>query len=199
MPSQTHLEEVLTRNDVDIPLSSRDRGWHDLGAIRTRTPSGTLRVAPQPDHLLTVQVGLEPTQTEAYLGSSMYRSIHTRGAMNLIPAGTESRWQFNLPTDDIVLVLSPLLVARVAAENDGDGVELVPSSGTHDPQMERFALLLNGELESGCANGRLFSESLATALTLHLLSRHAAHPIAPPTLPRGPVPRRPAPGPRPHR
>lgn len=74
--------------------------------------------------------------------------------------------------------LIPDFVHKVAAECDlnPDRVELLHNFGTRDPQIERIGLALKAELETGGLGGRLFSESLATALTVQLLRHYSSYP-----------------------
>lgn len=45
-----------------------------------------------------------------------------------------------------------------------------------DPALTHLLLALRAELQAGCPTGRLYGESLATALALHLLRRYAVCP-----------------------
>jgi AraC family transcriptional regulator len=64
-------------------------------------------------------------------------------------------------------------VAR-EADVDPDKFEIVPLFSAPDPQIERIGLSLLSELGNGGLGGTLYAESLATALTLHLLRNHSS-------------------------
>jgi AraC family transcriptional regulator len=58
---------------------------------------------------------------------------------------------------------------------DPDGVEIVPLLGVRDPQIERIGLSLKAEAEAdGLLGGRLYAESLASALAITLIRNHSS-------------------------
>lgn len=77
-------------------------------------------------------------------------------------------------SDFLVLRLQPALVTRAAQElSYADRIEIAPTLAVVDPQIQHIGLALKAELESGCLSGRLYGESLATALASHLLRRYS--------------------------
>lgn len=55
-----------------------------------------------------------------------------------------------------------------------EGLELLPEFRTCDPQIEAIAMLLQAELKQENLGGRLYIESLANILAVHLLRQYAA-------------------------
>ena len=73
-----------------------------------------------------------------------------------------------------MLRLQPALVTRVAQElGYRSGIEIAPRLAVVSPQIQHIGLALKAELESGCLSGRLYGESLATALSSHLLQQYS--------------------------
>jgi AraC family transcriptional regulator len=60
-------------------------------------------------------------------------------------------------------------------EVDPEGMEIVPLLGERDPRIEQIGLLLKEEIEAeGLLGGRLYAESLATALAISLIRDHSS-------------------------
>ena len=99
------------------------------------------------------------------------------GNVGLIPAGgPAARWILEGEVDQLSLSLDPALVEGVAEEIGADGAVLSDTVDARDPQIERLMLSLKAELEAGGAalGGRLYAESLANALAVHLLREHSS-------------------------
>lgn len=82
----------------------------------------------------------------------------------------------------LTLALDPAFVAGFACESyDADRVDFLDHRIGADPVVLYIGLALKAELEAGCAAGRVYADSLKTALAAHLLARHA---VFPPRAPR---------------
>ncbi len=73
-----------------------------------------------------------------------------------------------------VLKLLPETLKRVARELRSNlNIELVEHHQLRDAQIEHIGMALKTEAEDGFLSGRLYGESLGTALTVHLLSKYS--------------------------
>lgn len=63
-------------------------------------------------------------------------------------------------------------VARETLDRNPDQLELLPEFRTRDPQLEAIATLLLAELKQGNSGSRLYIESLANILAVHLLRQY---------------------------
>lgn len=75
--------------------------------------------------------------------------------------------------DILYISLKSSLFDAHATESGGGRVALRNAFAGSDPQVYFIAMALKAELESGCAGGRLYGESLANALAIHLLQRYS--------------------------
>ena len=75
-------------------------------------------------------------------------------------------------TDMLYISLRPSLFS-LAAQSGAGRITLRNAFAVSDPQVYFIAMALRAELESGCAGGRLYGDSLASALAVHLLQRYA--------------------------
>lgn len=100
------------------------------------------------------------------------------GGIVLLPAGAPSEWHLERRGEvrHLHLYLDPAVVKEVAtgAGLDPDGAQLVEALGVHDPHVECAAISLLTELRSGGLGGRIYTESLANVLAVHLLRRHSS-------------------------
>jgi AraC family transcriptional regulator len=75
--------------------------------------------------------------------------------------------------------VSPSFLRQVACETDlPDRFELQPQWAVRDQQIETLARAAEYEINSGLRAGKLFMESLATALAAHLLARYSSQNVA---------------------
>ncbi|MBA3473029.1 MAG: helix-turn-helix transcriptional regulator [Rubrobacter sp.] len=104
---------------------------------------------------------------------------HAPGDVGVIPAGGgPARWLFyEGEVDQLSLSLEPVFVEGVAEEigTDGRRVEFLDTLRTRDSLAGQILLSLQAELEAGGAlGGKLYAESLANALAVHLLREHSS-------------------------
>jgi hypothetical protein len=65
--------------------------------------------------------------------------------------------------------------AARSVEVDPEGMEILPILGSRDPRIEQIGLLLKEEIEAeGLLGGRLYAESLTTALANSLIRDHSS-------------------------
>jgi AraC family transcriptional regulator len=65
-------------------------------------------------------------------------------------------------------------IARETLDINSDRLELLPEFRTRDPQIEAIAMMLLSELQQENLGGRLYTESLANLLAIHLLRQYSA-------------------------
>jgi AraC family transcriptional regulator len=167
---------VLTEAIPEIfvqQLYSSEQRWEGITAkvYQFRPPREPLHVQKDCDgvclHLHSV------VDLQQQTGARVKRGISYPGGICLEPKELESTyfWQ-GTPAVVLYLYLAPSLVEQVVAEmgrNDPRHVEIVKQFNIHDRLIEQIGLSLVGEMESGGVAGRVYAESLANALVLHLL------------------------------
>ncbi|HEX6555656.1 MAG TPA: AraC family transcriptional regulator [Ktedonobacteraceae bacterium] len=127
-----------------------------------------------PQH--TICILLSECQTERRVdGGQLQRNHAGSGDVIIYPASSEHwiRWQQN--TEFLLLFLDPALVTQTAdALAVRSTIELIESEKeTQDPLLQQIGLALKAEIDEGTAAfSSLYAESLATALSAHLLRRY---------------------------
>jgi AraC family transcriptional regulator len=89
------------------------------------------------------------------------------GVVSLIPAGVRCRLRLQCGAL-LVVALAPALVEQSCA-----AVRLEAHAALDDPQIVRIAMALEAEACAGYPSGRVYGESMATALGAHLATRYA--------------------------
>jgi AraC family transcriptional regulator len=138
--------------------------------------AGELESEPDSYHVLDFHVG-KPVQVTTRLDSRARAGLQYEGEFCVLPAGLTGQWAMRASWDALVIRLSPLLVEEAA-----DSLRLKPSSARidpalriRDPHLEYIGGCLQAERAAGYPNGRLYMDSLATAIAVRLLRRQARH------------------------
>jgi len=169
-------------------LSSRESGWEDVAVCRhfLSHESGRTSIPTIPDiHLVLVEQGtlyLESKDTDGF-----QEKVHARpGDLFLTPGGSapyECSWRklSSEPIQSLQVYLNADLFARTTAQLTEDDLvhqKLPALSGFRDPLLTQIALALpQALLAQAATTGRLYADTAAQMLTVHLLSRYlAAHP-----------------------
>lgn len=166
---------VVIAGMLPAPLeSSRARGWNGIVVERYRANDVDV-VARSSAVLVTVHLGPPVTMVQTRCKKADRRRI-TKGDITVTPPGKSKGWQHRGHADFVALWLAPALIrnsAAVAGEIRPERVEILDNFGTRDPQIEQLGLSLLSELECEGFGGRLYAESLASALAVHLLRRYS--------------------------
>lgn len=135
------------------------------------TRPGHVVLAAVPDHRVKVHTGKAVTGS---CGSSRFRYGH--GDVDLLPAGSSDHWEEDTGSTSVMLQFPPSLLVRAADELglDGSRVGLIPRHQFRDAQIGHIAWALDADREAGNPGGKLYVESLTTALATYLVSHHRA-------------------------
>jgi len=142
-----------------------------LNILTVPVPTG-LTEPPQDDHhVLDIHLG-NSVQVFCGIDSRERRGLQTHGSYCVVPAGVTGRWTFERPAGALLVRLTPSLFLEVAEAMGlkSRGAELVPSIQVRDPHIERIGWMLQAEDHDGYPGGRLFADSLASALAARLLA-----------------------------
>lgn len=115
-------------------------------------------------------------QIDGITNGRVKRQMLFHGGMTLVPM-QHSHWgAWNQPHEGFAISLKPELLTRNAAELLAvDQVELLPQEPLYDPLILQIGLALKADLESHRPGGRLYAETMATTLAVHLLRNYSAH------------------------
>lgn len=115
-------------------------------------------------------------QVEEFARGRVQRQMLFYGGMSLVPVKYVNWGAWNQPFQGFSLSLKPELLTRNAAELLGvDHVEVLPRKPFYDPFILQIGLGLKADLESQRPGGRLYAETMANALAVHILRNYSAH------------------------
>ena len=182
-PEENTYEPVF-----DVPLehivrSSSGKGWQGLDVAEIIHPLDDFALPAYPRHILVINLSPPSTIQERLAGRQGHLGT---GNLVILPAGAPTNWHLEREGEvrHLHLYLSPILIQEIAASADinPDTVEFVDTLGIFDPQIETIALSLLSELRSNGLGGKLYVQSLANILGIHLLRRYSS--VKQPSLPR---------------
>ncbi len=159
-------------------LYGSGREWTGIEAVRF-TGFEEVSIPPQPKHHAIIHLNRLPLDLTQSLDGQLRRERVAYGDVAIIPAGRAWEWRLKGETESdlLPLCLEDAFLRKVAqsVDIDPDGLEIVPLLGAQDPRIERIGLALKDELEvEGLLGGRLYAESLATALAITLIRDHSS-------------------------
>lgn len=165
--------------EATITASSGPLGWDGVIAKRFRSAPGEHYFPRVPEDMASVYLG-QPVRSARWSADGLREGTAVRGDVTVKVAGQPSGWRFDEDVDVLVMRFTPAFLGRVAEENglDADAIELRASLDRRDGAVEHIGLAMLAEMEAEGASGRVYGDSLATALATHLLRNHSTSPQA---------------------
>jgi AraC family transcriptional regulator len=141
--------------------------FHQLPPFET--PESTCQ-----QHLITIPT-VNGIEVERRGEGKKQNLIFHPGDLCISPMGKTWQCQWDRELKAIQLSFEPNFINYVAPESiDPDRVELVCYPQTTDPLIYHLGIALKGELERNSSGSRLYAESAATFLAIHLLRHYTA-------------------------
>jgi AraC family transcriptional regulator len=160
-------------------LSSRSRGWNGI-VVELQSFRDIDAVVQMQEHVVAVHLAGSISLLQRRNGKSSRAPVGP-GDIIITPVGEPKRWQHSGENVVILLRLAPAFVQNVAGEEfalDPTRFEIQDNFGTRDTQIEEIGKHLLAGLEREGAASRIYAESLATQLTIHLLRHYSTANIA---------------------
>jgi AraC family transcriptional regulator len=140
--------------------------------LETRTspvPVGLFDSPLSDRHVLCLHLG-DPVPVSYRAGRYERQTVRLHGQFCVVPAQSTTRWIVSRPAISLLLCLSPSLW-RETAETMGAGrPDLAQAIHIRDAQIERIGWMMQAEDRDGYPGGRLFADSLGSALAIRLLA-----------------------------
>jgi AraC family transcriptional regulator len=158
-------------------LSSQAQGWENILVEQFQQPAGEANCDYSDEHAIYLSLAPRPVRLLQIQDGKTYTGLYGKGDISITPAKVPffARWDSD---DHYVQIRIPSRflqsVAREALAMNSDRLELLPEFRTRDPHLESIGMLLLAELKQENLGGRLYIESLANVLAVHLLRQYAA-------------------------
>jgi len=170
--------DVANVRPESVRASSRPLGWKPLNIERRELePGGDCWPGGLTEHLIFVSLGDGHVIRES--GGDISDKEVEAGLVSIHPSDTPVRWAWDTRLSFAMMSLEPEYLNKVARESfdfDPAKVRLKPVEGQRDPVISNIAGALMREVMSGDAGSRLYAESLANMLAVHLLRNYTEHP-----------------------
>jgi len=169
---------------LDVPAehvvrSSHGRGWRGVDVAEVVHPEDDFALPAIPRHVLVVNLAGAMDARDVLAGRAGHLGP---GGLAILPALAPSAWRLHREGEvrHLHLYVAPDFVATVADEMGlaPERTEIVGAVGARDALVEQMALGLLAEVRAEGPGGRLYADSLATALTIQLLRRHSSARVA---------------------
>ncbi len=154
-------------------LSSDDAGWDKLNLIYEEEPAGEMPGAILERHMVVICLG--NFRASFQLNGKWQHQFYTPGDVVIFPANEPfPTTQIDREVELIELFVDPALLCDAVGECVDKPFELLPHWQVRDPLIYQMGIALKTELESGGIDSQLYAESMATALSAHLLQRYSS-------------------------
>ena len=172
-------------------LTSEGCDWDNVYLeYHNQTSTNTPRIYNS-NHLIGINLNPSAIKAQLNLNGEFNQTIyHQQGMVTVKPSGAYYQYSTAEANQFIMLELEPKFIDRLAADwVNPDVTKLIPIFGDRaDPLILQLALALKTEIKSGCAGGKIYSDSIITALTAHLIRNYANFVQQPPKEYRGLAP-----------
>jgi AraC family transcriptional regulator len=162
------------KSDPQQPIaSSQALGWESILVEEFHQPPGGIELQPNPEHTIVLSLATKPNRIHQVFGDRHYTGLYRKGDLAITPAGVKSGYHSEGEDRYLYVRISSQFINKVASEAiaiEPNRIELIPEFRVRNLEIEQILMLLRSELHKGggCI-GRLYVESLANALAVHLL------------------------------
>jgi len=169
---ETHGRALRQSNEV-IAESQR-AGWHSLYAATFR--EAPLRATePAIGHPSLIYHIAAPTEvSRAVDGESSERAVIGPGRICLTPGDASAYWQHSGNPEILQLYLRGSIYDATTEELFGSPARLTPRFAVVDPLLEQLAIAVLTALKDGGAEDRLYIETIAQLIGVHLARAHSS-------------------------
>ncbi|MEO0839028.1 MAG: AraC family transcriptional regulator [Cyanobacteria bacterium J06643_5] len=155
-------------------LESFHAGWDGLNLIYEIEPRSEMCEIDFGQHFIIIALG---NFNASYMLDGKWQEVnYIKGDIAIIPANQGfPKTKIDREVPLVELFVDPKLITRTACVlNSIDDIELVPQWQIRDPLIENMGLALKTELELNGVDSKFYADSMATALSMHLLSRYSS-------------------------
>lgn len=157
-------------------LSSSQAGWKNIYLEFHRQPAGEIPQSYCQKYSLCIKTTTSTKQSRSvrWLNDQFQDKSMARGEFFIVPPETCYRGRWDSSIDFILLSLEPSLVRHTAYETvDPDLVEIEQFAPKADPFVLQLGLALETVLRNNQPDSSLYAETMANALSVHLLQYYS--------------------------
>ena len=152
-------------------VDSYGTGWKGLTFTHYCHPPHETAEHRLLQHSLVITDPKSCFQAERRLDGKFKHYAHGNGRVDVIPAFLSHWTNWDREVEFSVIAICPTLLNQTTREQRE--VDLIPQIAIADPVIQQLAIALKLEIQTGCLSGRLYGESLGTALAARLVQNYA--------------------------
>jgi AraC family transcriptional regulator len=155
------------------PILSSERMWSGISLEHRYLPPGETPEYSLKQFAITINLG-QSFQIERILDNHLQTGLMFTGAVGLCPMYTSQAIRWHRDVNFLLLNFEQELLTRNAVELlDTDRYEMLPHLITQDLLIYQIGLGLKAQLKTNGLDNRLYAESAATFLAVHLLQNYS--------------------------
>lgn len=156
-------------------LSSQDLGWENILVEQYQHPPGEASCHYNDEHSLCLSLAPRPVRLLQMKGGKIHTSLYGKGDISITPAKMPFFARWDGEDRYLQIRIASRFIQRVAAEMNlnSNKLDLLSEFRIRDPQIEAIGTMFLSELKQENLGGRLYIESLANVLAVHLLRQYA--------------------------
>lgn len=179
--SKQEVPEVYSTEDnrfLDISersplLTSNGSKWSDINLASFDLPAAEMLEYSLAQYAIGINIG-QGFELERVLEGNLEKGFVPPGGSCLCPSYYHQAYRWDRRNQIIYLNLTPKLLSLNAIELlETDRVELIPHFAIQDQLIYQIGLALQAELLSQGSSSRLYAETMANALAVHLLRHYS--------------------------
>jgi AraC family transcriptional regulator len=162
----------VNQNQASALVLKRKAAWDGIRLEHCKLRAGELPAHRHREHVVLISLS-DGCKGELITSSGIgVRGTQRRGNICVLPAGLEHQAALEGDSQYLALYLEPALIAKAASEAHlTRGFQIAERYTRVDKVLSSIGIALLDELDSEGLSGRLYAESLANVLAVHLL-RH---------------------------
>ena len=173
LPVVSVIREGRVERFVETDPTLSSAAWTGMALEEHSVPPSVNSRHEHVENFLQVILG-GSGKYEVLTGGRTLRFDATPGTTFLLPRGTIDEVRWFGPTHRIGVAIQPSLLRSALTEGgQGEDPELVEQWHLMDPHISSVLVAMKTDLDDGSPAGKLYGESLANALAVYLVTRHA--------------------------
>lgn len=163
---------ILPRSPL---ISSYKAKWNGIRLDFHQQPAYEIPEHSPNQHVISISLAHTPINVERVLDGRTQRESIKYGDVVVVPANTSHKSRWDSQAEFLVLSLRKELFAHSGYDViDLNCCEIIPHFASPDPLIHHIGLALKSELETDGMGSRVYIESLATTLCIHLIKHYSS-------------------------
>jgi AraC family transcriptional regulator len=173
---KTIAPHQITPTSLPI-LSSQNQGWENVVVEQFQHPPGEASSNYGDEHAICMSLAPRPVRLLQIKGGKTHTGLYAKGDISITPEKTPFFVRWDGDDQYLQIRIASRFIQRVARESlamNPDRLELRSEFRIRDPQIEAIGMMLLADLQQENLGGKLYIDSLANVLAVHLLRQYAA-------------------------